>query len=146
MQKDYLPSADFFDFEVYQLPASKESETLSKTEKPVVVFLKNAPAEDLALLSKIFQAVGKNMEQDAYLVNGSDLPLYNNITANPHVQKVLFFGVNPLEVGLQLQAKAYELLPFQGKQLLFSHNLGVIAQDLEKKKQLWGRLQAMFQK
>lgn len=144
MQKDYLPSADFFDFEVYQLADSKESESLRKTEKPVVVFLKNAPAEDLALLSKIFQAVGKNMEQDACLVNSSPLPLYSSITANPQVKKVLFFGVNPLEIGLQLQVKAYELLPFQGKQLLFSHNLGVIAQDLDKKKQLWGQLQAMF--
>lgn len=144
MQENYLPNNDFFDFEVYHLPNAKEADYLQKIEKPIVVWLKNASEDELALLAKIFQAVGKNMEQDACIINEENLPLYKNITANPHVKKVLFFGVNPHEIGLLMQVKGYMIIPFQGKDLLFSHSLKVIGQDVDKKKQLWGQLQGMF--
>jgi hypothetical protein len=138
------PSADFFDFEIYPLSDLKDISKEVDGNKSVVVLLKDANQEEIDLLGKIFKAVGKNLETDGCLLNSSSSPSYKEVTDVIDFKKLLVFGIAPKDIGLHLNVKIYELIPFQHRELLFSHSLKVIMSDLNKKKMLWGQLQLMF--
>jgi len=138
------PSADFFDFEIYPISDLKDISNEAEANKSVVVLLKGASQEEIDLLGKIFKAVGKNLETDGCLLNSTSPPTYKGVTDAIDFQKLLVFGIAPKDIGLHLKVKTYQLIPFQNRQLLFSHSLKVIMSDLNKKKMLWGQLQLMF--
>ena len=138
------PSSDFFNFEIYRLPELANLSNNIDPSKSIVVLLKGAEEAEIALLSKIFQAVGKNLETGGCVINDRKLPSYKMINSAINFKKLLVFGIAPKDIGLHLNVKAYQLIPFQDRQLLFSHSLEVITNDLAKKKQLWGQLQLMF--
>jgi len=138
------PSAAFYDFEVYQVT---ENDTWKKgltVDRSIVVLLKSANSADLDLLSKIFQAVGKNLAEEVCVINTKITIPYKELTELFELKKVLVFGFAPKELGLHLNVKIYQALLFQDVQFLFSDTLEIIANNLAKKKQLWGQLQAMF--
>ncbi len=138
------PSSDFFNFEIYRLPEWANQSNKVDPSKSILVLLKGAEEAEIALLGKIFQAVGKNLETDGCVINDMEWPSYKTIANASNFKQLLVFGIAPTEIGLHLNVKAYQVIAFQERQLLFSHDLKVIANDLAKKKQLWGQLQLMF--
>jgi len=138
------PSTAFYNFEVYKVTEDDTwKEGLTK-DRSIVVLLKDANSVDLDLLSKIFQAVGKNIEEEVCVINTTITIPYKELTELFELKKVLVFGFTPKEVGLHLNVTIYQTLLFQKVQFLFSDTLEIIASNLSKKKQLWGQLQAMF--
>lgn len=139
------PTADFFDFEMYNVGNDQKIILEPDATKSIVVLLHQAKKEELELLGKIFQAVGKNILSDAYVINEKEVPSFKTIVQAVEFNKLLVFGLAPQQIGLHVSIGAYQLLHFQNKQILFSHGLTTIATDLNHKKQLWAQLQAMFQ-
>lgn len=138
------PSAVFYDFEVYKVEENKTWKEGLDQNRSIVVVLKDADAADLDLLSKIFQAVGKNLAEDVCVINTTITMSYKELTELFELKKVLVFGFTPKAFGLHLNLSIYQTLVFQEVQFLFSDDLKIIANNLAKKKQLWGQLQAMF--
>lgn len=138
------PSADFYNFAIYKIDALENWTEEQKSEASIIVLLRNADRNELNLLAKIFQAVGKDLAKDAFVINQPEIITYKAINTAFNVKKLLVFGIEPKEIGLHLRINAYQATNFQGLELLFSHNLKTIAEDLAKKKQLWGQLQVMF--
>ena len=138
------PSAVFYDFEVYKVEESATWKKGLSQDRSIVVLLKDANSADLDLLSKIFQAVGKNLAEEVCVINTIITIPYKELTELFDLKKVLVFGFTPKEIGLHLNVAIYQSLIFQEVQFLFSDELETIANDLSKKKQLWGQLQAMF--
>jgi hypothetical protein len=138
------PSDVFYDFEVYKVEENTAWKEGLARDRSIVVLLKEANSADLDLLSKIFQAVGKNLAEEVCVINTIITIPYKELTELFDLKKVLIFGFTPKDIGLHLNVAIYQSLVFQEVQLLFSHELETIANDLSKKKQLWGQLQAMF--
>lgn len=138
------PSAVFYDFEVYQVQENATWQEELTQNRSIVVLLKEANLADLELLSKIFQAVGKNLEEEVCVINTAISISYKELIKKNDPTKVLAFGITPKEFGLHLNIATYQTLTFQGVQFLFSEGLETIASDLSKKKQLWGQLQVLF--
>jgi hypothetical protein len=138
------PSAVFYDFKVYKVQEDSAWEEGLTRDRSIVVLLKGANSADLDLLSKIFQAVGKNLAEEVCVINTTITIPYKKLTELFELKKVLVFGFTPEEFGLHLNVNIYQTLVFQGVQFLFSDELETIASNLPKKKQLWGQLQAMF--
>lgn len=144
INKKIEPSAVFYDFEVYKVAEDSTWKEGIVKDKSIVVLLKKANSEDLDLLSKIFQAVGKNLAEEVCVINTTVTVPYKELTELFDLKKVLVFGISPKEFGLHLNIDIYKTLVFQQVQFLFSDALETIASNLPKKKQLWGQLQAMF--
>lgn len=138
------PSAVFYDFEVYKVQEDSTWKEGLASNRSIVVLLKEANSADLDLLSKIFQAVGKDLAEEVCVINTTITVPYKKLTELFDLKKVLVFGSTPKEFGLHLNLAIYQTAIFQGVQFLFSDRLETIASDLTKKKQLWGQLQAMF--
>lgn len=138
------PSAVFYDFDVYKVEEDKSWKEGLTQDRSIVVLLKNASSADLDLLNKIFQAVGKNLAEEVCVINTTITIPYKELTELFELKKVLVFGFTPKEFGLHLNVRIYQTLIFQEVQFLFSDKLEIIANNLAKKKQLWGQLQTMF--
>ncbi|BDS10633.1 hypothetical protein [Aureispira anguillae] len=138
------PTADFYNFEIYPLKTSNGWIEQLKDKRSIVVVLNRIIEEDLVLLAKIFQAIGKKMEEEVCLIDGSDGLNYKDLRAVLDLEELLVFGMTPNEMGLHLSISAYQIVEFQNARLLFSHDLNTIANDLSKKKQLWQQLQLLF--
>lgn len=138
------PSAAFYDFEVYKVAEDNTWKDGLTEDRSIVVLLKDANSENLDLLSKIFQAVGKNIAEEVCIINTTITIPYKELTELFDLKKVLIFGFTPKEFGLHLNVGIYQTLTFQKVQFLFSDELEIIANNLPKKKQLWTQLQAMF--
>jgi hypothetical protein len=138
------PSAVFYNFEVYKVEEDRAWKEGLNTDRSIVVLLKEATPENLDLLNKIFQAVGKNLAEEVCVLNTKITIPYKELTELFELKKVLVFGFTPKEFGLHLNVRIYQTLIFQEVQFLFSDDLETIAKNLPKKKQLWGQLQTMF--
>jgi hypothetical protein len=138
------PSAVFYDFEVYKVAEDNTWKDGLSKDRSIVVLLKDANSENLDLLSKIFQAVGKNLAEEVCIINTIITIPYKELTELFELKKVLIFGFTPKEFGLHLNVDIYQTLIFQKVQFLFSDELEIIANNLPKKKQLWAQLQTMF--
>ena len=59
-------------------------------------------------------------------------------------EKVLVFGIPPEQLGLHIQAPAFQPFAFYGTTWLFADALSVLAPDKTKKGLLWTALKSMF--
>lgn len=142
--KNIEPSSAFYNFQVYDIEENSTWKEGINSSLSIVVLLKNATTEDLNLLGKIFQAVGRNIEEEVCVINTLTTVSYKELATLFHLEKVLVFGIHPKEFGLHLNIDIYQTFIFQEVQFLFSDTLQVIASNLPKKKLLWAQLQAMF--
>ena len=98
------------------------------------------------LMDRILRAVGSAPEQ-ADLIELSDrVVTLQDIRPEPY-RYVLSFGAHPLRLGLQVDLAGTMYRPFTlgATSFIWSHALHRLATDVERKKQLWTALQAVFQ-
>jgi len=94
------------------------------------------------LLIKILEAVGLTMEK-VFIVRKPNINL-NILWRYLSNSKCLFFGINPLKMGLYINVDAYVPTVFDNKVLLLSHSINALQKHPEKKKLLWKALQNIF--
>lgn len=139
----------FTDFEVYRSPDSKipESCISGENEKGLLIVIKEEEnnADNIQLLTKILQAIHKNLKNDAHLLtisNGKSFSLSQSIKGNYH--HVISFGYAAKQLGFSFETKPYKPIEILDISFLFAHPLTDISANQELKKMLWAALQNIF--
>ncbi len=112
----------------------------------VLALAEPSPDENRDFLKKVLAAAQLDLERDTFY---SEIPLYEpvDIAAGLRIQPaetVLVFGILPAQLGLHIDAPAFQPFSFYGVQWLFADALSVLAPDKNKKGQLWTALKSLF--
>jgi len=142
----------FLDFTIFPLISPQELLKTAKGENKkglVIVYLaEDEESEHLTLLRNILNAIKYDLDQDALLLSLTAksrlrfIDMLKEVTA----KEVIVFGIQPKQLGLNWQCKAYEFLKHDTQHYLFSHPLSEIQNDKQKKGALWQALKGMFLK
>jgi hypothetical protein len=135
------------DFEVY--PVGDDLLQSCRGANGRGLFVACAGSESAAegeLLSKMLQAVGFDLEQDALVLwSAHERPFsFASLRNGAVLQRALFFGIPPKQAGLNLQAQPNQPLTIGGIAYLFSHSLSDIIARPELKRPLWEGMKGMF--
>lgn len=97
------------------------------------------------LLQKILAAI-KLSEDDVFIASINNiLPASFTSFIQAHgFEKLLFFGVQPKQLGWHLEVMPYFRTYFMEKEMLFAEPLSVLNTDDSAKKKLWQELQQIF--
>lgn len=127
----------------YQIP---EKVSFAFDRKKLLCIVKSEQYNDQA--QSTLQAISKAIKIDiSKEVEVIVLSKGMKISAGGELSKfdvAIFFGVNPADIGLNIDAKLYRILSMESIKLLVSHNLIDIAADKNKKMYLWKCLQLLF--
>ena len=123
---------------------------LGKNEKNILLIVheENAvylPDEDLNFLIDILNACKLSLS-DIALINvfkktGTD---YKTLLEKFTPSVILFFGIEPAKLEFPLQFPHYQLQQYNNQTYLNAPSLNVLANDIDKKKQLWAGLKKLF--
>jgi hypothetical protein len=123
---------------------------LGKNEKSIVLIVNEKDTAllsetDLAFLMGVLGACKLSMA-DVALLNLFKIPGmdYEGIMQQFIPSKVLFFGVEPADVGFPLQFPQYKLQNYNNQTYLCAPPLAVLAAQKEQKILLWGCLKTLF--
>lgn len=124
---------------------SKASEHIS-LEQIVVFTTRNAMLKDSAIaqLNKILKAVDSAPERTLIFDFEHQKVLFKQLTRMNTPERILLFGMDPLQVGLQTFFERYRPYKFMGKTLLFADDLGSISADKNLKNKLWTALKEIY--
>ncbi len=138
----------FFDFQTYKIPES--TAFLHKGEDTatvLVVLLKEDYDSNSALLIKILNASGLDMDKDVSLVLLQEDGQYNLAQGeSKNIKEVIGFGINPRKIGINGSIKGYHFYNTETYALLLSHGLTDLTSKPAFKKKLWTALQQRFKK
>ena len=142
----------FFDFQIFpQIDSEKllNSASGSNQKNLLLVLKKLSPdkrLELLELLSKILKAVHYDLEKDALLIELTEKDAFSFVRfqTKTMIEKMIVFGIEPKNCGLNLSIKLYQEKHFQNWSFLFANDLQEIALDKNKKALLWNALKIMF--
>lgn len=131
--------------EIYRLP--KPLSGLS-AEIDVLVLVRGADdkalnSRDEELLNKILEASNLPSEtiHKEVLVEKETLGL---AAVLPQISKVITFGLNPVDMGMQFRPMPYKVFQVAGAKWLMAHRLDQIAEEVDRKKALWSALKDGF--
>lgn len=128
---------------VFNIPPYKEL-NIADQHMLIVVDEKDYKPEVEEILKAIIKAIRKDFNNDVLLLI---LTSGQTISLGSQIQKfrdIVFFGVNPNRINLNINAKMYKIFTFENQVLFISHPLSLIAKDVEKKKILWNLLQYQY--
>lgn len=130
-------------------PAPKQLKYLGNNQKHIIVVVSHEsvpflPDEELNFLSTVLAACKLSIADIGILnaYNAEETELQNII--NTEGNKVLLFGIQPLEIGLPINFPAFQLQPFNNRTYLYAPALSQIENDKALKGKLWISLKAMF--
>lgn len=112
----------------------------------VLAVAEPAQAENLDFLKKVLAAAQLDLERDTLFAEiplGEPVDMAATLRIKP-ADKVLVFGIPPEQLGLHIQAAAFQPVAFYGTTWLFADALSVLAPDKVKKGLLWTALKGMF--
>lgn len=103
-------------------------------------------SDNLDFLKKVLAAAQLDLERDtlfAEIAPDEPVDMAACLRLKP-ADKVLVFGIPPEQLGLHIQAAAFQPIAFYGVTWLFADALSVLAPDKTKKGLLWTALKGMF--
>lgn len=111
----------------------------------VIILVKSLNPIDGELLGKILGAVKLDLlsVDIIELVKSEEVDL-SQIFVQKTVNQVIIFGINLLELNLDVSLIPYQILEKEGIKFIYSDSLTDIQNDIPKKKALWGSLKGMF--
>lgn len=131
---------NFFETELYQIPQRPLS--LAANRRAYVFLAQEHTAEELDFLAKVMQAVGLSLEKDVEVVPCP--PKQSFQLQEKPLAPCFFFGLSTAVLGLRLELPLYQLVHYQGLQLLQGISLQQIALQKQQKLALWRALQDIF--
>ncbi len=120
----------------------------SNLKSLIIVLDKTAlTKESELLLSKILKAVNHNYPEQTYIIDSSNFKQFKilEVFKKTGIHKLLAFGVNPINLGLNLSFKYYSCFEVLNYNLLFSEPLKDLAIKDNSKKMLWSSLKNFFE-
>ena len=112
----------------------------------LLIIAKNADLtpESRQTLSQILNAIKYNLEDSCMLALAEDQSISINSYVHQHdIKRVISFGVSPKDIGLQINANAYNLIEMEELKLVFSHKISDLNADKQKKIKLWNTIQTL---
>ncbi len=143
---NYLPTKDFFDFPLYEVPAAPESRGSAQATWAVLTlpFERESPVGEM--LQKLLQAAG--IEGG---IEGAQLTQIEPTGAlslsdclNPQIKRCLIFGRNAPSLGWAFDVPLYQPIRRPSCTIIFADSLPVLQNDPAKKKALWQTLQQIM--
>jgi len=142
-QIDFLPTKDFFDFDLYNIP---DGANMGMSESGLQWSVLTLPMQEAEreMLQKMLVAVGVPSLASA-VVREADaqelVSLSNDWQALPSARYWLIFGRSARSVGWLFDVPLYQVLRFGGRAVIFADALALLQSDMNKKKLLWAALQ-----
>lgn len=149
-------NSTFIDFDLIDISEASDVQKMLLNDglQTILVFLRSSDQNEahlIGFLEKVFAAVQIDVKRQVSLFFvASHMPLsLNQLKRLGPVQYVLFFGILPETVGLNIEYTLYQPLPFQTCTYLFAHDLNTLYEErLQGGKQysgaLWKSLKSLF--
>jgi hypothetical protein len=149
--ENFILKSEFYNQSVVRIPDSElDAALLNGGNQKKILIVCQAPDDNLnvdeVFLSKIFESVHVDIQQDATLLllpQNKDFS-WKSITKAIDFKTLVFFGTDLTKIGLQLAAPSYSPFEFQERLLLATESLNAIAIDKAKKAALWNALKSLF--
>ncbi len=149
-EENFILSKDFIDFDIFAVPEENAKDFEPSTEQQLstlAVFPESDNQNELTeLLHNILRAAKLDIDKEVH-----SLPItpqadfsFIQMQSKAAFEKALLFGVTPSKLGIHLDLKPYQPLPFQGCIFLLADKLSDIQKDNTKKKALWACLQEIY--
>lgn len=138
------------DYQIFSTPELNEFSAQlegQNARQVLVVFFDEQSAEREEYLKKIIGAAKLNLLEDCLILRGAldtKFPSMANLKTAHSLQKAVFFGINPVDVGLNLTIPLYQPTVFGGVVFLFVDKLSVVEGSKERRAALWTCLQRLF--
>ena len=141
---------NFFNAPIYSCKdISSQIQTTGNNSKGILVICQNFNNSEISdFLKKILAAVNTDIDVDCALLDIKyDTEItWSELMRSKKQEKVLLFGIEPAQLGLNLKLVKYQLLNWNGMKILYSDSLEHVLADKNKKGFLWRELQLMFGK
>lgn len=102
--------------------------------------------ETEVLLKRILSSVGLDLIEDAFLLKLSNRQKVSTAEMNFEIKNVLLFGLEPIDIGWNLQFTPNYLLSLEKCHVITCVSLMELDKDPNFKKLLWHNLQLVFRK
>jgi hypothetical protein len=138
------------DYQIFSTPELNEfsAQLEGQNARQVLVgFFDEQSVEQEDYLKKIIGAAKLNLLEDCLILRGSletKFPSVTNLKTAHSIQKAVFFGINPLDIGLNLTIPLYQPTVFNGTIFLFVDKLSIVEGSKERRAALWTCLQRLF--
>ncbi len=108
-------------------------------------FSDNEKTEHIEFLTNILKAIGKKIENVSRLnVTHSKECRLKDVENIARFKQIVIFGLEPKDLGLQIQVPKYELFQWGDCTYLFSDSFESLLANKDKKIKLWKNLQSLF--
>jgi hypothetical protein len=150
LKKIFALKTSFLDYQIFLTPELSEfsAQLAGANARQVLVgFFDEQSDEREEYLKKIMGAAKLNLLEDCLILRGSldtKFPSFAHIQAAHPIQKVVLFGINPLDLGLNLTMPLYQPIVFAQTTFLFVDKLSTIEASKERRAALWACLQRLF--
>ena len=135
----------FFDFDQYAIPVAQSTLNVQEDTVLVAVIYEADLVKHYALLHKILKAVGLDPEKHVNTIKlkeGETIKVAD--LESKDMKYVLGFGLKAPTLGINASLRGYRFYKTETFSLLFSHSLESLSTSNDRKKALWGALQAEF--
>jgi DNA polymerase III psi subunit len=126
------------------IPQEKSIQYYQPKQK-VIIIVTSLNSTDSELLGKILGAVKLDLQSvDIIELDKNKEIDLSQIFTQKSVNQMITFGIDLLNVKLDLKLTPYQILENQEIKFIYSDSLSDIQNDIPKKKALWGSLKEMF--
>jgi hypothetical protein len=150
INKIIVLKTSFLDYQIFPTPELGEFSTYiegANARETLVAFFDEQSVEREDYLKKIMSAAKLNLLEDCLILRGSLETKFPSFTQLQNVQtlnKAVLFGINPTDLGLNLNFPLYQPVVFAHCTFLFLDKISVIEPSKERRAALWACLQKMF--
>jgi hypothetical protein len=139
--------SNFFDYKVIVFNDNIKSAVGGAGKKKVFIAMADKQTKPLMeFLEKVFQSVHINLHEDTHFVEipeGSKF-WFSQVANKIEIEKAFFFGVTPVQAGLNLDLKKYKPVLLSGVNYLMADAVETIQKTQSLKKELWESMKSVF--
>ena len=140
----------YLDYKVFVLPDFHQTNAVVVGENNkhiLIACIHENNAELDVFLEKVIASAKLNLKTDCLLIKVQDNEphlAFSSISAHYPIEKALFFGITPKNLGLNVDCPSYFTFVLNDCTFLFVDPLSKIINNSDSKKALWNCLQRLF--
>ncbi len=112
----------------------------------VITEADNYDTNEEITLKKLVSAIKFDFDNDIYFIKISKNELISLSNLPIKYSEMIVFGLLPEQIGLNIEYRMYEILPFEHSRIMMSDSIRQMNAIPQNKQQLWVKLQEMFLK
>ena len=149
-KRNFILKNSYLDYKVFVVPEIDQTGCIISGDnyKHILIgILSENNAELDAFLEKIITAAKLSLKTDCLAINVAEnhnFPSFSNVFLGNNIEKAVFFGLKPKDLGLNITPPQYLPFLFNDCTFLFADPLSKIFNSADLKRALWSALQRMF--